>query len=324
MNCIPDIQTLQRLIQAIESSPPRPHHHAMLAATSDVLAECTFQHVLSKGGWYRAGGVLSVEGNHRSHNLEAWVNTELAKCGDDFEQFMAQYVDAGLMVTRHMGRTHYFVAPYGPAPEDFLQLEVEELQETLDRQLIDPTQPPYDRTELVEPISYAKVDAHPVARPRYRFARLVDIRELLARQSATSGKRSPLARFLSDWSQSRAAEHDRFCERWLIANLDHYDPNGTTGYTVALMSAHARALAPFQWDVGNAGVALGNQIRDFDRAAGYPGAWYFHIVASKLVPDVLTNTIKQDLDNGYQYLADKDLGLLQRLMSDPYRVGAVS
>jgi len=264
------------------------------------------------------GGVLGAGGEHLGHDLEAWVDAELAKCGDDFSEFLARH--SGLLATRHMGRTHYFAAPDGSAPEDFLQLEVEELQEVFDRKLIDPDRPPADRQELVEPIVRAKVDGHAAGSPRYRFVRLVDVRQVLAGQSVAQGV-SPLARFMSDWSQSRAAERGRFCDHWLIAGLDRYDASVDTPFTAIPMSAHVRTLKPFQWDETKGGTDMGDQIRDFDRAAGYPGAWYFHVVAGALVPDTLPGALKRDLDGGYRYLADKELGLLERLVAEPYRAG---
>lgn len=312
MNVIMDKQARESLIRAIESAPPRPHHHALLAAANDVLANGEFRHVLSKGGWYRVGGVLSAKGDHLGVGLEDWVDSELEKCGDDFEQFLERYSDAGLLVTRYSGRTHYFVAPYGPGPAEFLQLEVEELQELWDRKLIDPVQPPQDRTTLVEPVEPEKVDAHPVSSPRYRFARLVDASELLG------GEDTPMTRFLSDWSQSRATEYGLFCEHWLLANLGRYEPKAGTGFKTSLMSVHARTLTPFQWDSGKAGVALGDQLREFDRAAGYPGAWYFHLVASQYVPGNLPKDLVRDRNNGYAYLAGKDLLLLEKLVAAPY------
>jgi len=324
VNIISDEQTLQRFIRAIETTPPRPHHSALLAATGKALPDCEFRHVLNRGGWHRAGGIVGGDGSHLSNNLEAWVNTELAKCNDDFGQFVQRYVGAGLLATRHMGRTHYFVAPYGPAPEDFLQLEVEELQEVLDRILIDPEQPPHDRTELVEPTAYAKLEAHPASTPSYRFVRLVDVRQVLARQNALSDGVSSLARFMSDWSQSRAAYHGYFCEHWLIVGLEHYQPDAVTAFTATPISVHTRTLKPFHWDNTKAGVELGNQIRDFDRAAGYPGAWYFHFITSKFVPDTLAIALKRDLDSGYQYLAEKERGLLEKLVADPYRLNLAS
>lgn len=320
MISFPDALTLQKLISTIEATPPRPHHSTLLAAIGRVIPDNGFNHVLSLGGWHRVGGVLGADGNDLSRDLEGWVDAELAKFGEDFSLFVERYADAGLLVTRHTGRTHYFTAAYGPAAEDFFQLEVEELQEVLDRKLIDPERPPDDRQELVEPIHRAKVDAHPVGSPYYRFLRLVDVRQVVARQSAPPGGISPLARFMAEWSDSRASHSSHFCGHWIINGLDRYNPDASTLFSARPMSVHGRNLIPFQWDMTKSGAELGNQIRDFDRAASYPGAWYFHLVASDHVPESLGAALKGDLESGYDYLANKDLGLLNKLMASPYRV----
>lgn len=324
MSHIPDEPTRQHLIHAIENASPRPHHSALLAAIDNIIPNSAFRFVLSKGGWHRAGGVLVADGRRLSQDLEPWVNTELAKCDDDFALFVERFGEAGLLVTRHTGCTHYFVAPYGPAPEDFLQLEVEELQEVMDRVLIDPAQPAQDRTELVEPTNYTKLAAHPVGSPTYRFVRLTDIRQVLVRQRSQGNASSPLARFMSDWVDSRASDNAHFCEHWLIGGLEHYQVDATTTFTATPLSLHLRTLKSFPWDASKTGVELGSQVRDFDRAAGYSGAWYFHLVASNLVPDSLVQALKRDLDNGYHYLAEKDLGLLEKLMVTPYQAGVAS
>lgn len=324
MNCIADDSTQKRIIQAIDNAVPRPHHSTLLAALGEAVPECTFHYVLTKGGWHCAGGVLTADGEHLSEELETWVNTELAKCDDDFGRFMERFGDAGLFATRHVGRSHYFVAAYGSAPEEFLQLEIEELQEVMDRRLIDPQHPPFDRTELVEPTNNTRLEAHPVGSPRYHFVRMRDVRQVLEQQNKLAGGPSALARFMSDWTQSRAMESGHFCEHWLIAGLEHYQPDSSMPFSIAPVSVHARTLKPFHWDESKAGPDMGNQIRDFDRAAGYPGAWYFHFVASKFVPETLALALKRDLDNGYLYLADKDLDLLKKLVANPYRPGYIT
>lgn len=322
---MPDEQTLQRLISAIEAMPPRPHHSGLLAAAAQSFAQSfsdgPFRHVLTKGGWYRMGGVLGPDGGRLGEDLETWVDAELSRHGDDFKQFVNHYVEAGVLVTRHMGRTHYFAAPYGPAPEDFLQLEVEEFQEVLDRQLIDDQCPPIDRQELVEPIAPTRVQAQPVGSSRYHSARLLDIGRVLNAQSPYGAGELPLFRFMSEWSESRAADRSYFCEHWLITGLASGDHEAGTPYSPYPMSVHSRTLRPFQWDTTSVGPALGDQIRDFDRAAGYPGAWYFHLIATRLVPQTLATLLKHDLDSGYHYLAQKDLALLEKLAADPYRLG---
>lgn len=320
MSCtIPHESTLKDVIQSIDSTPPRPHHGTLLAVLEKSLPECSFQYVMSKSGWHRAGGVLDAEGNHLASDLETWAVAELSKCDEDFEQLLNRNADKGLVATRHMGRSHYFVAAYGSAPEDFLQLEVEELQEVLDRKLFDAEQLPLDYQDLVEPIKQAKVEAHAAGSPHYRFVRLTNIADVLAKQNTQCGGISALGRFMSDWKQSRAADGGHFSEHWLIAGLEHYDLQASTPFTISPMSVHSRTLNPFQWDTSHSGAELSNQIRDFDRAAGYPGAWYFHFVSSKLVPETLMLSLIHDLDKGYQYLADKELVLLKKLVASPYR-----
>jgi hypothetical protein len=92
----------------------------------------------------------------------------------------------------------YFTASYGPAAEEFLQLEVKELPGVLNRIIIDPTHPPDDRRQLVEPI----------------------------RQSPPVGRLSPLT-FLSEWSESRAAQpicrSMVYCSRPGKAGIAHQD-----------------------------------------------------------------------------------------------------
>ena len=320
MNPYPDYTTLQRLTKAIETTAPRPHHGTLLLVLAKFVNKVQFQHVLSVGGWHRSGGVLDSNGNFLDRNLEAWLDSELKKCNDDITQFVDQYAEAGLLVTRHAGTTHYFTAYYGDAPEEYLQLEIEELHEVMDRQLIDPDNPPYEWRDLEAPDECIKLDAQPVDNPRYRFVRLVDMRQVLANQVIPPGMVSPLARFMAEWSESRATRQSHFCEHWIITGLDKYKADEITPFNAIPVSVHKRSLKPFQWDLSKVGVDLANQIQNFDRAASYPGAWYFHYIASKLVPDTLATALRNDLNSGYNYLADKDLELFEKLEANPYRV----
>lgn len=322
MNCtIIDKNVQQQLIETIERAAPRPHHSALLLGLEKVLPECPFRYVLSKSGWHRSGGVLNAKGEHLSDDLESWAAEELSKY-DNFELLVDQYIGKGLLATRHMGRTLYFTAAYGNAPEDFLQLEVEELQEIQDRELFLEEQLPTDYQELVEPINRVKVESHAVSSPKYRFVRIVNIREVVEQQDAHCDGVSPLSRFMSDWSESRAADYGHFSEHWLIANLERYSPDGSTPFTASPMSVDARTLRPFQWNLTKSGVELAEQIHNYDRAAGYPGAWYFQFVGSKLVSETLIQSLQQDLDNGFYYLGDKEINLLQKLIANPYHATA--
>jgi len=164
-----DDATLRSLAAEIENIPPRPHHSALLEIANRIRPGCAFRSALNRGGWYRSGGVIQADGTRIADNLESWARAELDACDGDMAEFVERYAQRDLLVTRHTGRTHYFVATYGPAPVDFLQLEVEELHEVLDRKLLDADNPPDDLQELIEPIAPVVQEAQAIGAPRYRF-----------------------------------------------------------------------------------------------------------------------------------------------------------
>jgi hypothetical protein len=315
--CPPDEPALQRFIEEIATLPPRPHHTTLLAAAKERVPACDFRFALTRGGWYRPGGVIRPDGTRLADDLEAWAETELDACGGDMGGLLERHANGGLLATRQAGRTHYFVAPFGPEPADFLQLEVEELQEVVDRELIDRDHPPSDLQELTEPLAPARHAAQPVGRSRYVFRRLADMRRTLARQPAPIGGQSPLARFMGEWSASSAALN-HFCEHWIVAIGEHLDRHRNSILAASPVSLHARSLKAFHWNLALVGVEMGKQLLDFDRAAGYPGAWYFPMVSGGLTPREIAATLAADLDANFNYLREPDTKLLVDWMRAPY------
>jgi len=321
MNIFADEESkLSCLIKEIEAIPPRPHHSAVLEIAKQFRQGCVFQYALNRGGWYRPGGVIAADGKRVTDVLDTWAKAELADCTDDMGELVERHLNSGLLVTRHTGCTHYFVAAYGPAPADFLQLEVEELQEVLDRKLIDVANPPDDIQELIEPITPAELDAQPVAAPRYRFRRLIDMRQIVQRASAANGRSSPLARILSEWSHSAAATRGHFCDHWIAGLREHQDRYRNPVLSVSLIARRARELKPFHWNVELSGVEMATQLQAFDRAAGYPAAWYFHLIAGTITPPKIAYAIAQDLDAGFSYLPETEVALLRNWVDAPYSV----
>jgi len=316
----PDEITLRNLAGEIEAIPPRPHHSALLDIANRIRPGCTFHYALNRGGWYRPGGVIAADGRRIADRLEIWAKAELDDCAGDMGDLVELYANKGLLVTRHSGRTHYFVAAYGPAPADFLQLEVEELQEVLDRELIDPDNPPEDFQELTEPIAPAVLDAQPVAAPRYRFRRLIDMRQTVARVSLSDGRPSGLSRMLAEWSHSSAAARGHFSDHWIVALREHQDRYRNPVISATLVSHHARALKPFHWNVELAEVQMSSQLQAFDRAAGYSSAWYFHLVAGTITPPRIAYAVVRDLDAGFSYLPDTEVALIRGWVAAPYSV----
>ena len=311
-----DDTTLSSLAAEIEKISPRPHHSALLEIANRIRPGCVFHYAINRGGWYRSGGVISADGAHVADSVEGWAKS----CAMDINELVDRHADSGLMVTRHTGRTHYFVAAYGAAPADFLQLEVEELQEVLDRKLIDAEHPPEDLHDLVEPALPVLLDAQPVGAPYYRFSRLIDMRQTLARAAQVEGRSAGLKRMLFEWTHSSAASRGHFSDHWIVALREHQDRYRNPVVTVSLVSRHARELKPFQWNIELAGVDMSSQLQAFDRAAGYPSAWYFHLVAGTITPPKIAYAIVRDLDAKFSYLPDSEIALVTSWAASPYSV----
>lgn len=315
-----DEATLQRLAAEIDAISPRPHHSTLLEVANRIRPDCTFVFALSRGGWYRPGGVINADGARIGDSVEIWLKKELDDCDGDMEELFDRYAKRNCQVTRHSGRTHYFVAAYGPAPADFLQLEIEELQEVLDRKLINPDYPADDLQDLVDPVFPIVLEAQPVAAPRYRFRRLLDIRRMLARLPVPYGQSLPIARFLLEWSHSSAATRGHFSAHWVVALREHQDRYRNPVLSASLVSRHARELKSFQWNVGLSGSELSLQLQAFDRAAGYTSAWYFHLVSGTITPPKIAYAVMRDLDEGYSYLPDSETALIKSWIISPYSV----
>lgn len=316
----PDETTLGNLAAGIEATAPRPHHSALLELANRIRPGCSFRHALNRGGWYRPGGVIAADGTRIAASVEAWAKAELQHCGGDLHELVERHADSGLLVTRHSGRTHYFVAAYGPAPADFLQLEVEELQEVLDRELIDADHPPEDLQELIEPMQPGELDAQPVAAPRYSFRRLLDMRQAVARVALADGRKTGLARLLAEWTHSSAAARGHFSDHWVVALREHQDRYRNPVVSAALVSRQARALKPFAWNSELSGVEMSAQLQAFDRAAGYPSAWYFHLVAGTFTPPKVAYAVARDLEAEFSYLPDTEAALVKGWVAAPYSV----
>jgi hypothetical protein len=318
--CPPNEPALQQFIAEIGAISPRPHHSALLAAAGRLVPDCGFSYATTRRGWYRPGGVIRPDGTRIADDLESWAEAELEACGGDMDALIDRYAGEGLLVTRQSGLTHYFAAPFGPDAADFIQLEIEELQELVDRLLIHPERPPTDLQELTDPFTPLMVEPRPLGPSRYHFRRITDMRQVVARQAEPIGGQSPLGRFMAEWNGSSAGARNHFCEYWIVAVREHLDRYRNTVLSASPVSLHGRKLKFFQWNHESRGVELSNQLLAFNRAAGYPFAWYFHMVAGALVPRDVVFRAAQDMEAGFSYLPDADIVLLKGWVNSPYAV----
>lgn len=283
----------------------------LVNAIQALLPDLSVRHAMTRGGWHRLGGVVDLDGNRIAHHITEWAEAE---SGGDIDELMFKLSELRYFATRLNGQTHYLVAQTGPLASDFIQIEIEQLQEVLDRCITDPDWFPDSIADFVDPIDFPRLEPEPVGAPRLAFRRLVKVAELIA--SKDSGPR--LRRFLDDWDRSSAVESEGFCHHWVLALREYQDRDGD-GHLSAKPVPVLASQVPVLPDAEVArGAGLANQIHGFDREVGYPFAWYFHMLTNRKVSHKLAEAVHADLMGAYAYLPARDLRVLRDWYQEPY------
>lgn len=283
---------------------------------SRLLPEVSFRRTLCRGGWYRLGGVVGSDGSRVSDDLEGWVTQELANHDEDIGALCDAYAGSGLQATRLVGRTHYFVASTGDGPVDFLQLEIEDLQETVSHPLFDSEQYPGQVEELIDPDGVRP--GLPVGLPWYAFRRLISASDLLADLRAKQPEAQPIHRFVEDWGQSSAGNATLFANHWLLGIREHLDRYRQTITRVHPVLAINGDPPHFTAKEGTRELALHDALVAFDRQAGYPFAWFFHMLTTKAVPHWVARVVTEDALAGFAYLPRRDETVVRNWLHRPY------
>lgn len=281
------------------------------------LPELHFRQTLSRGGWYRLGGVLDSSGKHISQDLESWASERLADCGDDLGALAEELREEGVVATRLLGCTHYLVASVGEGTDDYLQLELEDLQEIRSHVLGEGDAPPATLDELLVP-GHAAPETVPVGLPCYRFRRLTHVGNMLKGMLDKRPEPQPIHRFLSDWQAGSAGQATSFSNHWVLAvreYLDRYRQNQVHVQVVPALNGDAPRFGASQ---GTMQLALRDALQAFDRQAGYPFAWFFHMLTTKAVPHWVVASVLEDNAEGFAYLPGRDLAILRQWLHRPY------
>jgi hypothetical protein len=305
-------QTLAlQVAQAVQTIPEGADLQALLTAIQGTLPGHDVHHVLCRGGWHRLGGVVGLDGERIADHIAEWAH---ANSGGDIDELMFKIRDLRAFATRITGHTHYLVAPTGPSARDFLQIEVEEVQEVLDRCITDPDWFPDSIADFVDPLDFPRLEPEPVGPSRLIFRRLVPVKAWM--DSADAGPR--LRRFLDDWDRSSAGESGPFCEHWVLSIREYRDRDGDGHLSAKPVPAPVAEVPALPDGEVARGAQLANQIHGFDRALGYPFAWYFHMLTNPKVSHKLAEAVHADLMGAYAYLPARDLKVLRDWHQQPY------
>jgi hypothetical protein len=295
---------------------PADDHVALLAEVNALAGDTPFRHALTRTGWHRSGGVVAATGARIANNLRQWAEDESE--GDMFALYEA-YADKDLVTTRFDGKTHYLVAPFGERACDFVQLEVEELVETVDHPLFVNDLVPDDIEDLLDPADALEARLTPryLGEPRYAFHAVTDIAGLIAGHAETNGSDRRYIRLLKEWDATSAGAEHRFCDHFVLRLLPFLDRFGE--HKTEATPLPIDAVAELDAEAINLkGAALANFLHAFCAKAGFPMAWYFLMLIRKGPMVGLAQNAYLDCQRDYRYLADKDFAVLEEWMRKPY------
>jgi hypothetical protein len=295
---------------------------ALLRQLETAQPEWPFQYRLERGGWYRLGGVVNAAGEPLSDNLEAWAEGALDARDGDFIALMDELATTPRYATRLVGRTHYLVARTGDAPAEFLQLEIEQLQEIVSHRLGEGE--PNSVSELIDPPGIPSRPRTALRigndEPRYHFRRLAHIGATLERMAARLPEAPPIQRLLSDWQASSAGMTAEFSHHWLITFREYLDRYRQIQYRAQVIAVFSGKFLDFTLETGASGLKLHTALQTFNRQIGYPFAWFFHLLLTRAVPHWVAQTVVEDALNSFAYLPQRDLEIVRNWLHRPYVV----
>jgi hypothetical protein len=270
--------------------------------------------------WYRIGGVVDSKGNRLAKDIAEWADRAFIECGQNFKTLLRYCRENGLVATRHQGITLYITAATGKGAEEFLQIEVDRVQEVRDRLLVGSENPPEDLEELIDPIAPLDVKQEPLGPVAHTYRRKTEVAVFMAELARHQAAKHPVQRFMNDWNRSNAGRQRPFCHEWNLKLHQHRGRFGEKKMDVAVMPVRGTALPRMETHAGKKGTALQSALGHFDKQAGFPFAWFFYMAAKLYVPPLLGDAVHQDLDGDFAYLPHRDATVLREWVADPYFV----
>lgn len=178
-----DLDALREAIVSLQVMPK--HHGGMIEQLGKLYPALAFRTALDvdRGGLAH-GRILTADGELISASARRWVAEQLDAAGGDVQAVYGRYGKSSLIRTARRFRTLYLVAPIGPRPEDFIQLQLEIWTEYRARHLLPDremwlarTPRPEDLLELV----YPDESSPPIVAPAYSLVRVDPIPVFLER-----------------------------------------------------------------------------------------------------------------------------------------------
>jgi len=305
----------EKLKNACESSDYEESHQALISAVSNVQENLNFNMGLIRGGWHRPGAVVDALGNRIADDLASWAEQT---SGGDVNVLLEKIASQNLFATRLTGKTLYLVAPMGEKAAEFVQLEIEQIQEVIERPLWHEDWLPEDLGDFIDPLDPPEFIEKPLKKSVYHFRQINYIPDLLAKMDKSDENFIKINRFLNEWDECSASETATFCEHWIFALRKEAGYREEILIRMKPISTHLEITEDVMLLEEHRGAKLANLIHGFDRKVGYPFAWYFFMLTNTHVDYNIAEAVFKELMGAYAYLPVRDLKILRRWHDQPY------
>ncbi len=171
--------------------------------------------------------------------------------------------------------------------------------------------------ELIDP----QLPAHsgrPLGLPYYTFRRISHVGAFLARMRVQHPEQAPIHRMVDDWAKSSAGHTSDFCNHWVLAMSEHQDRYLQSVFRAKPIATLEGIPPVFKGEPGQTNATLRTALSAYDRACGYPMAWYFHMLVTHAVPHWVAQTVVEDAQAGFEYLPERDLAVVRHWLHQPY------
>ena len=179
----PELLNINELTNFIAATAPTSGHGPLLAALNSRYPNTPFRLLQEYDGRTWGVGIIDGAGNRVTDRLGKWVDQELALAGGSARTVWQKYKDQGLIRTERVGCCLYLVAPYGPDPDQFYQLEILCGPELTTQQLFDPKPffTPEGRHDLLSgpALVFGDGERQELAPATYQFEKITNIRRFL-------------------------------------------------------------------------------------------------------------------------------------------------
>lgn len=310
------VYSLESLKTDAPSIPFAEDHGPLFAKLRDLAPDLDFRVAYIRDGWRRIGGVVRRDGVRVAENLRQYAETEFEEVGPDMD--LPEDWDE-LLATRMEGRTLYLIAAIGEHAWDFVQLEIEVIQEVIDRELFPEDFVAEDIEEFLDPPHPVHLEPKAIGAPSYRFHGVAHIKQLIEELDSALGSNRRFSRFLEDWEASRAGHASKFYDNWALRLFRYTDRFGEQ--KVEASPICVRGLPPLPFDEADrpVGFELAQMIDHYDRKAGYPMAWFFQVLTAQKNAHAVAEQVYFDHESGnFAYLAGQDLEVVTAWFKEPY------